>query len=576
VFIICIVQLFFPYIKSMLFGSSLKLKRVSRSKRAVASSPRKEISNSALTPGDLKCRQIYSILEKSISNQEDQDFPRSAISTFFPLLKETARIFSHHILGYDIMYDNHGNTTPEEEWSQVCKWIKLNETSCVGGANNASRLSMLYSCFRMINLVDTLDEDRHEHVMQTHARAYATAAMQMSLIIPRRALADKLSEYFWQHAISHHDDEDEQVEESSLWMQSLAWMDTKQDHDSIQDMRYSRAWSEAIEILQNQTSDVVLHPMSISYTAPVVVPVAILSTLHLLDNLRIQFDHLIHIMSREEDNQDQSYAESLETAFLDIMLLTEPLQEQTEESASNDQQRLAHWLAAVGATVEALWKDNIEQAEKWLPALIQRVPRSMTCKAGTVSQKSTWNQLDEAMKKTMIHLLVGALLLRNSDVEKQKQGLVELENAEVLYENVIRKLQGKLHINNNENESDLEFSVMTQAAFVVAFTGLEAWIMAMKLDVSPEKELRVNNGALRISVSLRNMTRILQGEDKSSMVKRLSHLGQYINQHDIDSACSLPDNEAEDAVSTDQEALSNHQILVKKADRAQLILRGLE
>lgn len=526
-----------------------------------------------MTPGDLKCRQIYSILEKSVSNQ-DQDMPHSITSTLFPLFKETARIFSHHVLGYDIMYDNHENMTPEEDWAQVCKWIKLNETRCVGGANNCSRVSMLYSCFRMINLIDTLDEDSHEHVIQTHARAYATAAMQMPLIIPHRALADKLSDYFWQLAISHHDDDDEQhVEESNLWMQSLAWMDPEQDHDSIQDMRYTRAWSEAIEILQNKTSDVTAHSLSLSYTAPVIVPVAILSTLHLLDNLRIQFDRLIGIMSRKDGDNSKKMDESLETAFLDIMLLTEPVQDQSEDSTSTDQQRLAHWLAAVGATVQALWKNNSEQAEKWLPTLIQRVPRSMTCKVGTVSQKASWNKLDEALKKTMIHVLVGALLLRNSDVEKQKQGLVELENAEVLRENVIRKLQSKLRINNNENDCDLESSVMTLADFVVSFTGLEAWTMAMKLEVSNEKEVQINSEVHRISVALRNMTRPLQEADKSSMVSRLSHLSQFITQNEVDSACDLSD--AEDIVSIEHEALSNHQILVKKADRAQLILHGV-
>jgi hypothetical protein len=557
----------------MLFGSSLKLKRVSRSKRIITSSPRKEISNSAMTPGDLKCRQIYSILERSISNQEDQDLPRSAASTLFPLFKESARIFSHHVLGYDIMYDNHENSTPEEEWGQVCKWIKLNETRCVGGANSASRLSMLYSCFRMINLVDTLDEDRHEHAMQTHARAYATAAMQMPLIIPRRALADKLSDYFWQHAVSHLDDEDEQgdVEESSLWMHSLACIDPDQDHVSIQDMRYTRAWSEAIEILQNQTSDIATHPLSISFTAPVVVPVAILSTLHLLDNLRIQFDRLVSIMCNEGETNNKNLDQSLELAFSHIMTLTGPLQDQSDESASNDQQRLAHWLAAVGATVEALWKNNVEQAEKGLPALIQRVPRSMTCKAGTVSQKASWNQLDEALKKSMIHILVGAILLRNSDIEKQKQGLVELENAKVHLDKV-SKLQKKLRINNNNvNDDDLESSVMTLAEFVVSITGLEAWITAMKLDVSPEQETLISKEAYETARHLRNMTRILQDDDGKTMVHRLSNLGNLVH-----SACDIYDTEegAEDIVSIEHEALSNHQILVKKADRAQHILHG--
>ncbi|CAO3615542.1 unnamed protein product [Mucor fragilis] len=618
VFIVCIVQLFFPYIKSMLLGSSLKLKRVNRSRRSITASPRREIIDNTVTPGELKCKQIYAILDKSIRFGQqggDEDVPTSTLSSVLPLLKESARIFSHHVLGYDIMYGDNEDSTPEEEWGQVCKWIKLNETKLVGGAADASLLSMLYTCFRMINLVDALDEDRHEHVNQTHARAYATAAMQMALIIPKRSFAEKLSNYFWLHAVSNtkmhmEEDQDDEitVEESNLWMQSLAWMDPYQEHDCIQDMRKTRAWSETMEIISSQTllvgdastpSDARL---SISYTAPVVVPVAILSTLHLLDSLRIQYDRLISTIA----SRDDSFDESLETAFLDIMLLTEPstsLNHKEDDGAvvstTNDQQRLAHWLAAVGATVEALWKTNVEQAEKWLPTLIQRVPRSMTCKASSVSQKALFNQLDELIKKAMIHVLVGAILLKGSDVEKQKQGLVELENAEVL-RIAIRKLQSKVKLNTKleaEDECDLESTVMALAEFVVSFIGLESWISAMKLEVSTEKEILIDEEVRESTLNLRRMVRLpsLQQtvSDNQSIVDRLSRLGRFVAHHpgDADSACDLSDeedtdNEDDDCNSTlngqDQDASSNngktqntHSFMIKRSDKAQLILRGL-
>ncbi|KAK4520426.1 uncharacterized protein ATC70_008561 [Mucor velutinosus] len=615
VFIVCIVQLFFPYIKSMLIGSSLKLKRVNKSRRNIAASSRRDIINNTVTPGELKCKQIYAILDKSIRSSQqagDEDVPTSTLSTILPLMKESARIFSHHVLGYDIMYGDNEDSTPEEEWGQVCKWIKLNETKLVGGAAYTSRLSMLYSCFRMINLVDALDEDRHDHVNQTHARAYATAAMQMALIIPKRSVAEKLSNYFWLQAVSNtkmHMDQDQDgehtAEESSLWMQSLAWMDPYQEHDCIQDMRKTRAWSETMDIIANQTllasdgstsSDARL---SISYTAPVVVPVAILSTLHLLDSLRIQYDRLISTIA----SWDDSFDESLETAFLDIMLLTEPstsLKQNDDEGAvvstTNDQQRLAHWLAAVGATVEALWKNNVDQAEKWVPTLIQRVPRSMTCKASNVSQKALLNQLDELIKKAMIHVLVGAILLKGSDAEKQKQGLIELENAQVL-RIAIRKLQSKIKLNTKldvEDECDLESTVMALAEFVVSFIGLESWISAMKLEVSTEKEILIDEEVRENTLNLRRMVRLpsLQQtvSDNQSIVDRLSRLGRFIAHHpgDADSACDLSDEDADDdnddCNSTlngqDQEEASSddkhtYSFMVKRSDKAQSILRGL-
>lgn len=599
----------------MLIGSSLKLKRVNRSKRNIATSSRREVINNTVTPGELKCKQIYAILDKSIrfgQQAGDEDVPTSTLAIIVPLMKETARIFAHHILGYDIMYGDNEDITPEEEWGQVCKWIKLNETKCVGGAFHSSRLSMLYSCFRVINLVDALDENCHEHVNQTHARAYATAAMQMSIIIPKRSIAEKFSNYFWLHAVNNtkmyidSDDEDDEnnVEESNLWMQSLAWMDPYQEHDSIQDMRKTRAWSETMEIIQSQTSlglsitDSTSSDarLSISYTAPVVVPVAILSTLHLLDSLRIQFDRLISTIA----SRDDSFDETLETAFLDIMLLTEPnTTSQKEENGpvtTNDQQRLAHWLAAIGATVEALWKNNVEQAEKWLPTLIKRVPRSMTCKASNVSQKAIFNQLDELIKKAMIHVIVGAILLKSTDNEKQKQGLVELENAEVL-RIAIRKLQNKTKLNtkqaNDENECDLESTVMALAEFVVSFIDLESWISAMKLEVSTEKEILIDEEVRESTLNLRRMIRFpsLQQavSNNQSIVDRLSRLGRFIAHHpgDADSACDLSDDEEEDQDcdddnEQDQDEVSNvdsnqntHLFMIKRSDKAQLILRGL-
>ncbi|GAA5798882.1 hypothetical protein HPULCUR_004289 [Helicostylum pulchrum] len=573
VFIICIVQLFFPYIKSFFFGSSLKLKRVSKSKRSIIT--RKDSSTtSTVTPGDLKCRQIYTILEKSIDGDQ---LPQGTLATLLPLCKETLRIFCHHVLGYDIMYVDPRFSTPEEEWGQVCKWLKLNEIACLGGATEPSRLSMIYSCFKMINMVDTLDEEVHDQAQQTHARAYATAAMQMSLIIPKRSIADKLSNYFWLHAVNQHKEDYEDEDNECLWMNCLTWTDPEQEHDSVNDIRRTHAWAETMEILSNQTclQDMsAKNGLSISYTAPVVVPVTILSTLHLLDTLRIQFDRLVSTMTSGETEFD----ETLETAFIDIMLLTKP---KSESEDDNDQQRLAHWLAAVGATVEALWKNN--DAEKWAPTLIQRVPRSMTCRTSSVSQKANLNQLDELVKKAMIHVLIGSILLKQGGPERQKQGLVELENAEVL-RSAIRKLQKA----RNNDEQDLEYVVMALAEFVVSFTGLSSWIETMKVgDISAEKEILIDEQVRETSLTLRRMIRhpaLL--ENQQSIVDRLDRLGRFINQlpGDNDSACDLDDEEKQTddeedssnaACEQEKDELTHHQVMVKRAEKAQLIFHGL-
>ncbi|RCI01011.1 hypothetical protein CU097_015208 [Rhizopus azygosporus] len=578
-FVICLLQLFLPYIRSFFFGSSLKLKRVNPARRLASNYVhRKEVNN--VTPGDLKCRQMYSIL-----NQSGRLLPRDTIVTIFCLLKETLRLFAHHVLGYDILYGDHDLLTPEEEWGQVCKWIKLNETLCLGGSGHVSRLSMLYACFHMINLVDLLDEDKHDHVYQTHARAYATAAMQMTIAIPRRALADRLSNYFWKHAIYHiqKNDQDLGFEESNQWMLSLTWLDPEQEHESIRSMPETRVWAEAIEMFSNQTRlSSKRNGLSISYTAPVLVPAAILSTLHLLDNLRIQFDRLVTLMATTEDNTNSDdefdddngskISDVIETEFSNIMLLTESSDK--KEEASTDQQRLAYWFAAVGATTEALWKNKMDQVEKWLPHLIQRVPRSMTSRGSSVAQKATLNQLDELIKKAMIHTLVGSALLKDNDVEKQKQGLAELKSAESL-RTTIRKQQSKMtsYSATSEDGHDLESIVLSLADFVVSFAGLEAWITAMKLnqDVA-EVEDHVRESTLALRRMIRHPYLQMLGENQS-IVDRLTRLGRFITHHpgDTDSACDITD---EDNV-VDAEDSSAHQIVVKRAEKAQSILHGL-
>ncbi|KAI9354929.1 hypothetical protein BD770DRAFT_346894 [Pilaira anomala] len=570
VFIICIVQLFFPYIKTFFFGSSsLKLKRVSRSKRAQVTS-RKE-STTPLTPGDLRSRQIYRILEQSMDDQEA--IPTTFLSTLFPLIQESVRMFCHHVLGYDIMYLEDSS---EQEWAKVCKWIKLNETICLGGCLGMSRWTMLYCCLRMINKVDTLDEDIHDHVNSTHARAYATAAMQMSLLIPKRSMADKLSAYFWSLAMYRTKDSDDEDNTSNLWMQALAWTDPEQEHEDVTEIPRTHAWSETMEILRNQTgflnttesssATTTLNKLSISFTAPVIVPVSLLSNLHLLDTLRIQFDRLVSTMTSGETEFD----ETLETAFIDIMLMTETDREEDHQ--------LAHWLAAVGATVESLWK-NTQDAEKWASTLIQRVPRSMSCRTTHVSHKANLNQLDELLKKAMIHVLIGSILLKQQDPVRQKQGLVELENAEVL-RSAIRKLQ-----KTRNDEQDLEYVVMCLAEFVVSCIGLNAWLEAMKLDgLSPEKEILIDEQVRETSLSLRRMIRhpaLL--ENQQSIVDRLSRLNRFIAHlpGDPDSACDLSEDDDDDdddqVEGCEQEhvELSHHQVMVKRAEKAQLIFHGL-
>ncbi|KAG1468815.1 hypothetical protein G6F56_003618 [Rhizopus delemar] len=470
IFLLFIIQWVFPLIRSYLFSSSVKLKRVNRIRTPI------KLANAS--PGDLKSQQIYSLL-----TQSDQ-LPKHLLSTLFSLAHELLRLFSHHYLGYDILY---------EDDEQVFDWIQLNEQLCLGASAPISRLTMIYSCLRMINAVHLTD--------QGHSRAYATAAMQCSLLFPSW-LAERLSGY--------------------LWRSSDQELIPEPEHPIF----HCRAWTETIELLSNQ-----IQPdqgLCLSYVAPVLVPVEIISSLHWLDCLQGQFQLLVTLLAEGEDD-------------LEFQPILESMQ---------DDEGLARWLATVGFVVESIWKD--QEVGDTLESLA-RVPRSITASVG---HKKEMNQLDELLKKSMVHTLVGAVYLKSEDADKRKRGLAELKLTQGLRLE-IQSLQSKIH----ERRQDLESTVLSLADFVVCFVGIEAWLTAMELEDedmgSMETQIKENSLCLRRMLRHPYLKSMVQTKD---ILERLTDVNLFMEHPatDTDSAC-------------DMEEASE---LVKRAKKAQAMLHG--
>ncbi|CAO3672469.1 unnamed protein product [Rhizopus stolonifer] len=262
------------------------------------------------------------------------------------------------------------------------------------------------------------------------------------------------------------------------WMRSLSWVDPEQTHGSIDNIPSTRAWAETREVLGGKLS---YHTL---------VPVQILSSFHLFEVLALQFERL---MFEEETN--------LQT----VMYLTQV-----------GDQRLPHWLATVGVVVEHLWKD--QAVNEWLPSLCERVPRSITADD---------DELDEDLKRTMIHTLVGSTMLRSSDVEIQKQGIEKL----------------KCGFGERPTMVGLESQVMQLAEFLVAYVGLEAWTRAIPLDPMAANYIKERAGLLRKAL------RHSMG-DTSWIDRRLREIKKFVD---------LP---------------SGEENLVERAKRAQAILHN--
>ncbi|KAI8376029.1 helix-loop-helix DNA-binding domain-containing protein [Radiomyces spectabilis] len=599
VFIICIIQLFFPVIRYWFSSASFKVKRVRKQRRSFVNTSERSATRSTgsmasvgMTPGDQKCMQIYTILVKALEREGDAP-PVGSWAVLSALTKEVARFVSRHWFGYEILYDDH-EYSPQEEWTRACKWIKLNEVTCLGGKLDVTRWSMLHMCFQVVNIVEMLDDEEHDYADQARARVYATAAMQMALMMPIPTVAQKLAQYFWHQAMYEANCEDDNL------MRSLVF-DCHQDdgEDRMEEMLNSRAWKETLEVMQHQMDKSGFEQgLSLSLTAPVLVPVAILSTFHLLDNLQTQFGRLIISITATPLNSsatNDADAEFNETAFDQIFAITSPCTS-TAGGVEEDHQRLAHWLAAVGCTIEALWRGDVAIAEELASTLMQKIPKSVV--ARDPEDKSRINQLDELIKTCMVHVLLGAAWLKKQGQEIR--GVDELWKAEDLRLK-IKKILAHIHkhrtprrapVEDSEVELDLESSVVSLAEFVVAMIGLEAWVSAWQLartltekDVRQNWERDITEQIRHSTLTLRRMIRrhSLDGlRTNQAIVDRLSRLGNFVSRQldELDSSYERSDDsegflDDDDELHIDTSEFNNDELLTLRTEKALDILRGL-
>jgi hypothetical protein len=632
-FIACLIQLLLPYLKSWMFGNSFRVRRITTASkprhhqhaRRIGKNKKLDFGNKttpSMSPGDEKCMQMYQLLVKLLLVDHDDTTVRLSsrhkIGLLSSLVKELVIFGTRHVFGYDIACGNRRQEEEEDDdldddeweqkklqrWGHVFKWIKLNECECLGGNPFLSRLTMLYHSVRMLNLVDSLEEDmdnydygddgetsddahedqQRKQLSSMRARAYATATIQMVLGIPYTFLANRVADYLWGVAIWDANEED-------------AWAcltEDDQEDNLMTGLATKEAWTETLDVIRNQISNWTLVPtstnahekslgLSLSANAPALVPTAILSNLYLLDRLESDFRSLIDGMMinspRGATRQDVSttmffaYASSL--------------------SLKDDSRRVADWFTLVGVAVEALWRHDVERAEQSMMTLIQRVPRALVV-PGFSKKKARQGELDAIAKQQVVHMLAGATLLLKQD----DQGIKELEIAESL-----RQRKTKRALTSELEATHVEGRVMALAEFAVMLVGLEAWISTWrqqhsldqsnivqvdnkggaKINLTPASSVEETNEQVRlVSLSLRRMVcrPALAGlKTQQIIIDRLSRVGRFVEEHqldrddDVDSAYehSGSDNELGNTTARGSEQGTN---LLRRADKVMAILQG--
>ncbi|KAI8340930.1 hypothetical protein BC941DRAFT_468109 [Chlamydoabsidia padenii] len=457
IFLVCLAQLLLPYMKRRLLGHAFRIRRINNTTKLrhhrhlylTRKSKHLGLNNKAslsMSSGDEKCIQMHQLLTKLLMVEHGDLTSRLSSKNKFMLLlalvKELGVFALRHVLGYDITTEADSVKGDRKQhklrrWGHVFKWIKLNECECLGGNPLLSRLTLLYHSLRMLNLVDSLheelanDDDDDQGTRQQFsflcARAYATSTIQMVMGIPYATTATRAADYLWGIAISHATEDDTWAclaEENNLETSLTGALSTNE------------AWVETLDVVQNQMATwTSISPaiqkktmgLILSANAPCLVPTAILSNLHLLDQLALTFYRLIDSMIMNSPSGVLSF-------FTNVPSL----------SFEDDSQRLADWFACVGMTVEALWRHDIDKAEQYMLTLVHRVPRAMTVPAGLSKKKTRQDDLDTMAKQQVIHTLAGAVLLMKQD----QQGIKELETAEGLRQrkNKTASFEAMMHI----------------------------------------------------------------------------------------------------------------------------------
>lgn len=296
-------------------------------------------------------------------------------------------------------------------------------------------------------------------------RLFATAALIASLALPwpfctlrhslwRCALADK-----------HH----------PPWMDDIVPCIRNQSDSSIPPSSWT--WQKTLKMIQ-------------AGAYPGAQPFTVLHTLYTLGQLKSQFTALIMSLTDISTDQDTCELFKFESIYHDSSVTTMPF---------------VPWLASVGATVAALWRQDERTALQWISARLKSTP---------FTPSHLEAHIDFLLAKKMVLLLSGSA----------RQNRRQLQEAQEIQTSLKRMLTHK--------QRDIMFgarpqsTVMALAEFVVCYTALLAWIAVWDVEEARDATLR-----LRRMLGSRAFQDI---PNTQILIHRLTRLGEFLSNIDYD------------------------------------------
>ncbi|KAF0513456.1 sterol regulatory element binding protein, transcription factor sre1 [Gigaspora margarita] len=270
-------------------------------------------------------------LYSSLSNTSSMNTLEYAVGLFL----ESLRLFIRRFFGYEISCGS-VDVDMDERLLEIELWNRLGEAELCGGNKRATRLSVLYTCFKTINLLEN-PYIYHRCMRTSPSRIYANAALQCHVglrSIP--ILSHKAVSYFWNLAIRGKSFSN--LEEKWLEIALINDKDNK-----ILEFVTNRINYHVFHLSKNEET-----PKSIINTT---VPLIYVSEVQALFHIKDAFSNLISVRHNVNKVQKKS-----KFTFSELLSITTPTS-------------LMHWYALVGCIVQAFYDGNNDLGVKLINKL---------------------------------------------------------------------------------------------------------------------------------------------------------------------------------------------------------------
>ncbi|RIA82195.1 hypothetical protein C1645_788830 [Glomus cerebriforme] len=258
------------------------------------------------------------VLYRSLSGLSNGT-PSNILEIIIGLISESTKFSLRRFLGWDIT-SGYAHTDDDVRLFEVALQGRIGEVELCGGNDKASRLSILYTCLRTINLLESSYSTR-KFVHLSSSRIYANAALQSYIGLSSFPfLAERFVAHFWKLANK------EKVRGSA----GERWLEIALNSD-----HKSEEWKEIV----NRISDSIFDKQYTELMKNITVPLTLVTDVQATIYLKQAFHNFITMKFGGKKKNRQSFS------FIDLVRDTTP-------------NSFTHWYALVGCCIEAFYLEH--------------------------------------------------------------------------------------------------------------------------------------------------------------------------------------------------------------------------